>query len=364
MDLLKLMAVGDIILQTRNNKHPFENVRGAFEAKDILFGNLETVLSNQGKEAEKAVLLHSPPEKVRWLKEAGFDILNIANNHILDLGTDGFYETLKVLKESNLTFIGANDTGAPSYTVLDNQGIKLGFLGYTQGGFSLPEKGVWINKIKSVDIITDIESIKPQCDFVIVSLHWGTENVLYPHPQQIDLAHRLIDAGATVILGHHPHVIQGIERYKHGLIAYSLGNFQFDSKVSYTKTNNSIILCLDFSKEQLESYYMIPVIIDQNFAPTVSKEASQELLNLIDNISEPINNGTITWGWWFEEIAQEYLSGNMKSCIIKIKRYGFKHFLQTTVWLLSPFCLICYGAIIKRRLRRFLKIEKRGRGWR
>ncbi len=358
MGSLKLMAVGDITLQTRNNKHPFENVRDVFKGKDILFGNLETVLSNQGKEAEKAVLLHSPPEKTGWLKEAGFDILNIANNHILDLGADGFHETLKVLKESNLTFIGANDKGAPSYAVLDKQGIRLGFLGYTQGRFSLPDKGVWINKIKPVDIITDIESIKPQCDSIIVSLHWGTENVLYPHPQQIDLAHRLIDAGATVILGHHPHIIQGIERYKQGLIAYSLGNFQFNPKISYTKTNKSIILCLDFSKERLENYYMIPVIIDQDFVPTVSGETSQELLNFIDNISEPINHGTITWGWWFEEIAQEYLSGNMKSYIIKIKRYGFRHFLQTIVWLVSPFCLICYGAIIRRRLRRLLKIEK------
>ncbi len=360
MNSLKLMAVGDIILQTRNNKHPFENVRDIFKGKDILFGNLETVLSNQGKEAEKAVLLHSPPEKVGWLKDAGFDILNIANNHILDLGADGFHETLKVLNESNLTFIGASDKGAPSYTILDKQGIKSGFLGYTQGGFSLPEKGVRINKIKVVDIITDIECIKPQCDFIIISLHWGTENVLYPSPKQVGLAHRLIDAGATVILGHHPHIIQGIERYKHGLIAYSLGNFQFNPKISYTKTNNSILICLDFSKERLESYYTVPITIDQDFAPTVSREASESLLNFIDDISEPINNGTITWGWWFEEIAQEHLSGNMKSYIIRIKRYGFKHFLQTIVWLLSPFCLICYGAIIRRRLRRFLKIEKRG----
>ncbi len=98
MSTVRLMAVGDISLHTGNNKHPFDDIRDVFRSKDILFGNLETVLSDQGEKALKAVVLHSPPEKVRYLKDAGFDILNIANNHIMDKGVEGFDETLKVLK--------------------------------------------------------------------------------------------------------------------------------------------------------------------------------------------------------------------------------------------------------------------------
>ncbi len=84
MNAVKLIAVGDICLRTRNNKHPFDNVKKIFKDKDILFGNLETVLSSQGERAEKSVLLYSPPEKVSYLKDAGFDVLNIANNHMMD----------------------------------------------------------------------------------------------------------------------------------------------------------------------------------------------------------------------------------------------------------------------------------------
>lgn len=350
MSLVKLMAVGDISLQTANDGYPFEDMRQIFESKDVLFGNLETVLTREGQRAEKAILLHSLPEKVSYLKDAGFDILNIANNHIMDLGMEGFHNTLKALRNEELNFIGVNDSPERNYAISEEQGIRLGFLGYTEGGFNLPEKGVWINKIELMDIVRDIDSIKGQCDVIIVSLHWGTENVFYPSPKQIELAHELIDAGTTVILGHHPHVIQGIERYKHGLIAYSLGNFQFKS----AKINNSILLCLEFSNKGLEDYHIIPIAMNQNFTPAVANETRGEILNFVDNISEAISNGTLTWKWWFEKIAQEYLSGNMRSFIIRIKKYGLRHFLQCLRWLISPFCLRCYVAIIRGRLKELL----------
>jgi len=95
--MLKLLVVGDIFLQTKNSKRPFENVKEVLQSNDILFGNLETVLSNRGVKAEKAALLYSPPEKVDYLKDAGFDILNIANNHIMDLGEEG-REAVKVME--------------------------------------------------------------------------------------------------------------------------------------------------------------------------------------------------------------------------------------------------------------------------
>ncbi|GAH45822.1 unnamed protein product, partial [marine sediment metagenome] len=230
--------------------------------------------------------------------------------------------------------------------------IKFGFLGYTRGGFNSPKKGVWINKIETANIIRDIKFVNPQCDFVIVSLHWGIENVFYPSPKQIDLAHKLIDAGATVILGHHPHVIQGIERYKTGLIVYSLGNFQFDPKLSYRKTNKSIILCLDFDRETLKGYEIVPVIIDKNFLPSVVKDELKDKINdFIAKISHPLNDWHITERWWFEEIAGEYLSGNMKSWFVRIKKYGIRHFLQCVKWLISPFVVRCYIGFLSKKLK-------------
>lgn len=346
------MAVGDISLQTRNNRHPLESVKNVFESKDILFGNLETVLSNQGEKVEKACLLYSPPEKVRYLKDVDFDILNVANNHIIDLGVEGFNKSLEVLNKGNLPFIGANDKPRRNYAILEKHGIKLGFLGYTEGGFSSPEKGVWINKIELMDIVRDIESIKLQCDIIVVSLHWGIENVFYPSPKQIDLAHKLIDNGATIILGHHPHVIQGIESYKNGLIAYSLGNFQFNHSISYSPNNQSFILSIGLTKSGLDAYDVIPVKIDNDFVPYVpAEEEQEEIRRFITEISQPINNGTLTWKWWFEQIAGEYLAGNMKSWIIRIKKYGMKHLLQCILWLVSPFCIKCYLGIIRKKIK-------------
>ncbi|HBY58148.1 MAG TPA: hypothetical protein DEG96_09910 [Candidatus Atribacteria bacterium] len=182
MNTIKIMAVGDIFLKTKNNKFPFENVKEILKDKDILFGNLETVLSNQGKETEKAVSLHTSPDKVSYLKDAAFDILNVANNHIMDLGIEGFNETLNILAKNNINFIGARNNAKQDYIILEKQVIKLGFLGYSNSGLVLPEKNIWINKIELKTIIKDIEYIKQKCDFVIISLHWRIENVFLSIP--------------------------------------------------------------------------------------------------------------------------------------------------------------------------------------
>ncbi len=355
MNTVKLLAVGDISLETRDNKHLFEGVKEALWDKDILFGNLEVPLSSHGREAEKAVVLHAVPDKASYLKNVGFDILNIANNHILDLGPEGFHNTLAVFRSEGLGFIGANDDLESGHLIIERQGTRLGFLGYSESGISLPKSQVWINKIDLANIIRDITSLKSECDFIIVSLHWGIENVFYPSPRQIELAHRIIDAGAIVVLGHHPHVIQGIERYKHGLIAYSLGNFQFSSRRN-TSTNNSMILCLEFSKEGLKNYQIIPIVIGEDFAPwlVLDNGTKEEMLNFIDEISQPLERGTMSERWWFEQIAWEYLSGNLKSFVIRVNKYGFGHFFQAIAWLISPFCLRCYAAILRRKLKQLL----------
>ena len=356
MPTLRLIAVGDIFLQARNNRHPFGNVKGVFKRKDILFGNLETVLSNAGAKAKKAVLLYSPPENVRYLKDVDFDVLNVANNHILDLGVEGFRSTLDILNKNGLNFIGANnDKSTSNHLILERKGVKLGFLGYTIGRLKVPES-ISINKLKEKKIVADIESIKDKCDFVIVSLHWGTENVFYPSPKQINLAHNLIDHGAALILGHHPHAIQGIEEYKDGLIAYSLGNFQFDPKVSQSKTNESIALSVDFGMDSIKSYEIIPIVIDEDFVPTVAEgQVKDKILNFVSEISRWVSSGKVTNQWWFEQIGREYLLGNMRSYVKRIREYGIPPAIECAVWLVTPFCIKCYAGIMRRKFKKELK---------
>lgn len=356
MSSLKLMAVGDITLQTKNNQHPFKYVMDTFRKKDILFGNLETVLSTTGKEKKKSVVLRSSPDSVSYLDEAGFDILNVANNHILDLGLEGFKNTLGLLDEHQLKYIGAGfEKSSLNSSIIERNGVKLGFLGYTIGRFKVPEE-ISISKIKDKKIISDIELIKGKCDFVVVSLHWGTENVFYPSPKQIELAHKLIDHGATLILGHHPHVLQGIEKYKNGLIAYSLGNFQFDCKLSQSSTNDSIIFCVDFDKNGINDFQIIPIVLNENFVPIQAEgKVNENISYFIFQISKPLIDGNITNKWWFEKIGEEYLVGNVNSYIFRIKKYGLAPLLECFFWLFTPFCIRCYIGALRLLIKNYRK---------
>ncbi len=352
MSTAKLVAVGDIFLQARKNKHPFEAVRGLFIDKDILFGNLETVLSNRGKEIEKAVSIHTSPDKVKFLKESGFDILNIANNHIMDLGWEGFNDTLEVLNQNGLRFIGAGNRkfNQPDI-IIERKGIKFGFLGYCEYGFKNCKEDLFINKVDENVITTQIKNLKLKSDIIIISLHWGTENVFYPSLAQIKLARNLIDAGAILVLGHHPHVVQGIERYKNGLIVYSLGNFQFVT--GREKNRKSIILSVEINQNGIEDYKIIPAKINEDFIPYVmNNQKTQEMLSFIDTISHPIIEGNVNEKWWFEEIAKEHLVGNMEAWIVRIKKYGIAHLLQCVKWIISPFSLRCYLGLVRRFIKK------------
>ena len=134
--MVKLKAVGDITLVTKSDITPFRNIKKFITNKDILVGNLETVLSLKGNKTEKAILLYNDPGKVDYLEDAGFDVLNLANNHINDLGQKGFDETLDVLNRNNISFFGVSNSNYPNrYAVLERKGIKFGFLGYCNEGF-------------------------------------------------------------------------------------------------------------------------------------------------------------------------------------------------------------------------------------
>ena len=192
----------------------------------------------------------------------------------------------------------------------------------------------------------------------MVSLHWGIEKVFYPSPDQIRMARGFIDVGATLILGHHPHVVQGVERYKHGLIAYSLGNFQFQlfehdlRSDRRQRTDESFILSVTLENGGVKEHRLTPIEINGDFVPVVSVgHKRQALLDFVDNISGPIKNGTITEKWWFEQIADEYLYENGRSFIIRIRKYGVKHLVMFMVWLITPFVLKCYRGWLGKRLR-------------
>ncbi|MEW6411337.1 MAG: CapA family protein [Candidatus Zixiibacteriota bacterium] len=358
MNSLKLLSVGDILLQTRNDRHPFERVAPLLADKDVLLGNLEVALTGSALAAEKSVPLVGHPEHVKYLREAGFDILSVANNHILDAGVEGFNDTLATLADNGIRIIGgANRKFPQSDCTLDSNGIRLGFLAYYIHGRTVESSGIVINRLEERAAVADIRRLKQQCHHVVLSLHWGTEKSFYPSPSQIDLAHRLVDSGASIILGHHPHVIQGIEEYKGALIAYSLGNFQFLLNPADLpphkdrRTNRSIILQISLSENTVDSYETIPVIIDDDFVPReCSSEEGEEMLSFIAGVSTLVVDGRVKSLPWYGYIAEIYLSENWRSFMIRIKRYGVWHLCKFIVWLITPFVLKCYAGWLWRKL--------------
>ncbi|MCK9277420.1 MAG: CapA family protein [Methanoculleus sp.] len=347
------MAVGDIWLQTGSNRHPFEEVRHLLEHKDLLFGNLETALSETGERARKHHVIASPPEAARYLADAGFDLLSVANNHSVDLGAEGLTNTLRTLESRGILPIGA--AASPNRQepiILEKNGIVIGFSGYTTGR-TVFSGGASVNRLVEEDIIADIASLAGRCDHIAVSLHWGIEMAYYPSPGQIDLAHRLIDAGATLVLGHHSHTMQAIERYRGGLIAYSLGMFQFDPNWPHNLSQEAFILSVDLQEDGVVGEHeVIPLIVDDDFVPRPAGEPrSEEIWAFIAGISRPVAGGGMTWAEWFEEIAPVYMTMNLESYRYRIRRSGLLPLLEMGVWLCTPFCLKCYAGLARRSLR-------------
>lgn len=192
----------------------FKNVKSIFEKDDLTIVNLETTLTTATKKAKKKFRFKGYPEFTKILKLGSVEVVNIANNHIYDYLEKGYEDTTENLKKDEIGYCGYENI-----YITEIKGVKIGLLGY-EGWIS---SNLLKNKIKK-DIL-DLR--KSGVSIIIVSFHWGYERHNYPNPIQKDLGRYCIDTGADLVLGHHPHVMQGIENYKGKHIVYSLGNFCF-----------------------------------------------------------------------------------------------------------------------------------------
>lgn len=238
-----ISAVGDIMLSGSGERvykkygyeYPFEATREILKRADIVTGNLEAPLASNGVEfTEKRFRFKTSPQAAIALKNAGFTHLSLANNHILDFGVEGLQQTLSALDTNNIAHSGAGLglSDARKASVLEVKGVRIALLSYSLtypddffAGVDRPGTAPGY----ASNFTVDISKAKENADCVIVSFHWGGEGLEIPKPYQLSAAHSAVDAGADIVLGHHPHVLQGIEYYGKGVIFYSLGNFAFGS---------------------------------------------------------------------------------------------------------------------------------------
>lgn len=248
-EIIEIGMIGDILLH-----HPlynyesflpsFEPIRGELESLDILLANQESLPAGAEFGLSGYPNFSSPAHIIGDLKTIGVDIISMANNHTLDQKEAGVLSAINHMKKYDIPYIGAYESWEDQKKdrILQVKDISVGFLGYTYGmnGYSTPNgKEYLVNEIDGKQISQDIQALKQKVNIVIVSIHWGTEYELEPNEEQKQLAMTMADAGADIIFGHHPHVIQPYEMLTTSSghethVFYSLGNFFSGQTFSYT----------------------------------------------------------------------------------------------------------------------------------
>lgn len=274
------------------------------ERADVMMLNNEFAYSDRGAPLEgKQFTFRARPETVNYLNQMGVDIVSLANNHAFDYGEEALLDTIDILKEAGITAIGAgrnlSEARRPAYYIVDD--IKIGFITATQierldnpdtRGATDETPGVfrcWDGE----NLLETIREAKKKCDFVVVYVHWGTENVDTLDWAQLKQAPEVIAAGADLVIGDHPHCLQPIGVIQGVPVIYSLGNFWFNSKTLDTGMVKAVI-----NQDGLVSYQFIPCRQSDCKTNLLDGEEKKRVLDYIRSISEGVQideDGYVTW---------------------------------------------------------------------
>ena len=247
---VRFAAAGDLLLCPGPQGTPYlrdprlisSEVRSLLAECDVAFANLEFTLPSDGSCVSTEPRVVGTPELVRFVAAAGFNVLALANNHAFDCLDGGFQNLRGLLDELGIRHFGAgmnlDEAAAPA--IVERNGLRVALLGAVDqrsGAYQFAASDRWGVAPLSIDRLTSqIRDLRKRVHHVIVSIHWGEERFLVPSPLQIEQAHALVDAGASMILGHHPHVLQAMELHDGAPIVYSLGNFIAD-EVYFSREN-------------------------------------------------------------------------------------------------------------------------------
>jgi len=246
-DFVNLTFLGDMMLDRGVKNSVNKNFAGDYSKlfenldlgknSDIVFANLEGTASDKGKDVGSIYSFRMNPSVIPAIKGAGINIVSMANNHSGDWGIASYVDTLKRLKENEVLYTGGgfNLAEASQPVIVETHGIKIGYLGFSDVGpnwLKATEENAGILLASNPNFDQIISNAAAKVDHLVVSFHFGDEYKKIHNARQESLAHRAVDAGAKLVIGHHPHVMQDTEVYKNGFIAYSLGNFIFDQYFS------------------------------------------------------------------------------------------------------------------------------------
>ncbi len=285
--VIKLAAVGDVNLDRSLGNaileghidYPFANFAAYLQSADLAVGNLETALGDIGEPAPKNYTFQSPPAAAQTIGNAGFDVMSLANNHALDYGPESLLQGIGLLNEQNVAVIGAgvNAAAARAPFITEANGLTVAFLSYVQVPVEVTshfDTATWTATADTpglawavpAEISQDVTAVRSQVDLVVVIVHSGYEYVIPPSQEQLDAAHAAIDAGADIVIGHHAHILQGVEFYKDGVIVYGLGNFAFN----IDGEPNTVLLNVWLDADGVRQLEFVPAIIQFGGQPRLA----------------------------------------------------------------------------------------------
>jgi poly-gamma-glutamate synthesis protein (capsule biosynthesis protein) len=336
MSSIKVAMVGDMMINRPDPMTIYRRVEDVLRAADLTYGNLEGPMCDTGElhPGKHGVSRHhrSVPSAVNALVKAGFDVVSLANNHALDYGIPGMMQTMDILDAAKIAHAGAgrNVAEARRPVMLSAKDIRVAMLSYTSVGmadFRATDKspGVVMIRVDTTytpnlrllqqpgspmmpktvgvrqdvdEMMADVREARKQADVVLVSWHWGVSERWgkLADYQQI-LGRALIDAGAHAVIGHHAHMLLGIEHYRGKPIFYSLGNFGFDLKHPYFRPESVIVEC-DITRDGIERTTLLPIMHDDANDPELVglSETGLKVLWTLEELSEDLNTRFIRQG--------------------------------------------------------------------
>jgi poly-gamma-glutamate capsule biosynthesis protein CapA/YwtB (metallophosphatase superfamily) len=310
--VVHLLALGDVNLGRETGQeilkgdtlYPFAYVTDTLAAFDLVFANLECTLSDQNGETQSPknnLIFTGPPAGAVTLKRAGIQVVSTANNHALDYGIGANRETARYLSDAGVQFAGTSVGGRPLYEPvrLELKGIRFAVFACTDVmNITDPVWRKYVAAADTAEVLPHIRALRDSVDFILISYHGGEEYSDGPSRRTQEFARSAVAAGADLVVGHHPHVAQGIEQVGNRLIVYSLGNFAFHQPQRYW-TQRSFGFAADIEKDRagthIRRYRCLPLLADWQPRFLSAGEEAQGILDRLNQYSSRKSIGTQTW---------------------------------------------------------------------
>lgn len=329
--------------------YPFQFIEFLFDNTDLIFINLEgPIFHGPNRRPDVTSILSNDPAIVKFLSKMRLCVSNLANNHIMDYGVEGLNNTLIALQKSGLRYVGAgrDDKEANTELIIEIKGKRVAFLSFTSDEpnvraiLAKPEQAGCASFLDLANVIRRIQNLKKEVDIMCVSLHWGHEYFLYPSDEQVRIAHSLVDAGADYIIGHHPHVLQGVEKYRDALIIYSLGNFFLPAVRSTTGrpqprkqiSKEFMIVKSEITQSKEISFNIIGGNVNEDHVVMLYDGDNERKFNLkIETLSEPLcsPNYNQFWMQYKTRREKELLKESLFEVFRKLRMISFKELIKS-----------------------------------